>query len=243
VVITGDIGSGKTTVCRALLNQLSTHTRTALITNTHISGKDLLCTILEDLEVPYSMGSKARLLAQLNDFLIEQLIADHNVVLIIDEAQNLSPAVLEEVRMLSNLETENEKLIQIIFLGQPELKNKLSLRRLEQLRQRISVFFHLTPLNKKDTKEYIAHRFKVASASNKRFIAEEAEDLVYQFSKGIPRLINQICDSALLSGYIYGTKQIDARLISEVIKESPTVKITGMDEPQDSQESNRILHW
>ena len=109
VVITGNIGSGKTTVCRALLNQLDSKTQTALITNTHISGRDLLMAILEELEVEFIPGSKSKLLSQLNEYLIEQLRHNHNVVLIIDEAQNLTPAVLEEVRMLSNLETENEK--------------------------------------------------------------------------------------------------------------------------------------
>ncbi|MCK4883189.1 MAG: AAA family ATPase, partial [Candidatus Omnitrophica bacterium] len=203
VVITGDIGSGKTTVCRTLLNKLTSETQTALITNTHMSGKDLLCSILEDLEVDYIPGSKSKLLSQLNQYLIEQLRQDNNVVVIIDEAQNLTPNVLEEVRMLSNLETENEKLIQIIFLGQPELKKKLSMPRLEQLRQRIAVFYHLTPLTEEETKQYILYRLKVASESNRQYFTYEALNLVYQFSNGVPRLVNSICDSALLNGFIY----------------------------------------
>ena len=227
VVITGEIGSGKTTVCRTLLNKLNTRTKTALITNTHMSGKDLLCMILEDLEVEYVPGSKARLLAQLNAFLIEQLRNDFNVVLIVDEAQNLTTSVLEEVRMLSNLETENEKLIQIIFLGQPELKEKLALNRLEQLRQRIAVFYHLVPLDYEDTKKYVRHRLRVASASNREFFTGKALDVVYEFSSGVPRLINQICDSALLSGYIYGTDVIDEKIMREVIAESPMMQIAG----------------
>ncbi|MDP2654662.1 MAG: AAA family ATPase [Candidatus Omnitrophota bacterium] len=227
VVITGDIGSGKTTVCRALLNRLNAFTQTALITNTHISGKDLLCTVLEDFEVEYTPGSKARLLSQLNAYLIEQLRNDHNVVLIIDEAQNLSPSVLEEVRMLSNLETEHEKLIQIIFLGQPELKQKLAMPRLEQLRQRIAVYFHLTPLDKEDSLKYIRHRLHVASASGREYFTEEALQRVYEFSRGVPRLMNQICDSALLSGFIYGASIIDEKIMQEVIKESPMEQIAA----------------
>jgi general secretion pathway protein A len=227
VVITGDIGSGKTTVCRTLLNKLNPRTKTALITNTHMSGKDLLCTILEDLEVDYVPGSKARLLSQLNAFLIEQLRNDSNVVLIVDEAQNLTTSVLEEVRMLSNLETENEKLIQIILLGQPELKQKLASNRLEQLRQRITVFYHLIPLDKQDTFRYVRHRLKVASSSDKDFFDEGALNLVYNFSGGVPRLINQICDSALLSGYIYGQDMIDGKIMSEVIAESPVTQLAG----------------
>ncbi len=225
VVITGDIGSGKTTVCRSLLNQLNAQTETALITNTHISGKDLLVCVLEDLGVEYTPGSKARLLNQLNMYLIEQLRNDRNVVLIIDEAQNLTPNVLEEVRMLSNLETENEKLIQIIFLGQPELKQKLALSRLEQLRQRIAVFYHLKPLNFEDTREYIRHRLSVASGSNREYFTPQAVELAYRFSKGVPRMVNQICDSALLSAYIYNVPVVDDKIMQEVINESPVQQI------------------
>ena len=227
VVITGDIGSGKTTVCRTLLNKLTSETQTALITNTHMSGKDLLCSILEDLEVDYIPGSKSKLLSQLNQYLIEQLRQDNNVVVIIDEAQNLTPNVLEEVRMLSNLETENEKLIQIIFLGQPELKKKLSMPRLEQLRQRIAVFYHLTPLTEEETKQYILYRLKVASESNRQYFTYEALNLVYQFSNGVPRLVNSICDSALLNGFIYEKEVIDGELMREVVNESPMTQISG----------------
>ncbi len=225
VVITGDIGSGKTTVYRTLLNKLSATTQTAVINNTHISGKDLLTTILEDLEVEYKPGSKAKLLFQLNEYLITQLRNDCNVVLIVDEAQNLKPAVLEEIRMLSNLETEHEKLIQIVFLGQPELKKKLALPRLEQLRQRIAVYYHLTPLTEAETKEYILHRLKVASESDREYFSPEALDLMYQHSKGVPRLINQIADSAFLNGFIYEKPVVDKALMQEVINESPTAQI------------------
>ena len=186
-----------------------------------------MSVILEDLEVEYTPGSKSKLLSQLNAYLIEQLRADHNVVLIIDEAQNLSPSVLEEVRMLSNLETETEKLIQIILMGQPELKKKLSLGRLEQFRQRITVFYHLTPLTLEETKEYILHRLKIASGSDRKYFTDGALYLVYQFSSGIPRLVNQICDSALLSGYVSEIPQVDEKLMSEVIAESPFEQIGG----------------
>lgn len=244
VVITGDIGSGKTTVCRTLLNKLDARTQTALITNTHISGKDLLCTIFEDLGVEYARGSKAQLISQLNTYLIEQLRNGHNVVVIIDEAQNLKPAVLEEVRMLSNLETENEKLIQIIFLGQPELKKKLALPQLEQLRQRIAVFYHLTPLSEEDAKKYIVHRLKIASKSNRQYFTDQALDIVYQFSKGVPRMINQICDSALLNGFIYEKEVIDHELMAEVVKESPSNQIMAApkDKSDIDEEFERIVN-
>lgn len=226
VVITGDIGSGKTTVCRTLLNKLTSTTQIALITNTHMSGKDMLCNILEDLEVEYTPGSKTKILSRLNHYLIEQLRNDQNVVVIIDEAQNLTPSVLEEVRMLSNLETENEKLIQIILLGQPELKKKLALPGLEQLRQRISVYYHLAPLTEQETKNYIFYRLKIASGSDRKYFTDEALDIIYQFSKGVPRLINSICDSALLNGFIYEKDIIDGELMQEVVDESPMVQIS-----------------
>ncbi len=225
VVISGEIGSGKTTVCRALLNQLDAQTETALITNTHLTAKDLICTVLEEFGVEYKPGSKARLLSQLNQYLIDQLGRDRNVVLIIDEAQNLSTSVLEEVRMLSNLETDNEKLIQIIFLGQPELKDKLALPRLEQLRQRIAVYFHLSALNRQDTLNYIRHRMKIASQSDKAFFTPAALEEICDFTRGVPRLINQICDSALLSGYIYGVDIVDEKIVREVIEESPVSRL------------------
>lgn len=227
VVITGDIGSGKTTVCRTLLNKLASTTQTALITNTHMSGKDMLCSILEDLEVEYTPGSKSKILSQLNHYLIEQLRNDQNVAVIIDEAQNLTPSVLEEVRMLSNLETENEKLIQIILLGQPGLKKKLALPGLEQLRQRIAVFYHLVPLTEQETKNYVFHRLKIAGGSGRKYFTDEALDIICQFSKGVPRLINSICDSALLNGFIYEKELINGELMQETVDESPTVQIGG----------------
>jgi general secretion pathway protein A len=221
IVITGEIGSGKTTVCRTLLNKLDSRVQTALITNTHLSGRDLLMTILDDLEIEYRPGSKAHLLKQLNDHLIEQLYNNMNVVLIIDEAQNLTPSVLEEVRLLSNLETETEKLIQIILLGQPELRKKLGLDRLEQLRQRISVFYHLTPLTQEETTAYVTHRLEIASGGKREYLTAEAMDLVYEFSRGVPRLINQICDSAFLTGYVESVQIVDGRIMRAVISESP----------------------
>ena len=232
VVITGEIGSGKTTVCRTLLSRLDRHTQVALITNTHLNSKDLLMMVLEDLEIEHSNGSKAKLLSQLNSYLIDQIQQDNNVVLIIDEAQNLKPAVLEEIRMLSNLETETEKLIQIILLGQPELKQKLAMHGLEQLRQRIAVYFHLSPLTETEATEYVLHRLKIASGSDHQYMTPEALQLVYQFSKGVPRLINQICDNAFLTGYVAEATVIDDCILKEVIGESPMEKF-GQDKTRE----------
>jgi len=221
VVITGEIGSGKTTVCRTLLSKLDRHTQIALVTNTHLSGKDLLMTILEEFEIEFVPGSKSKLLSQLNAYLIDQMQKNNNVVLIIDEAQNLKPSVLEEIRMLSNLETETEKLIQIILMGQPELKQKLSLNTLEQLRQRVAVYFHLSPLNQQEAHEYIRYRLRVASGTDREYFSAGALTLIYEFSKGVPRIINQLCDNALLTGYVGEAQLIDETIMAEVINESP----------------------
>jgi len=219
VVITGEIGAGKTTITRAFLNQIDMNTKVALITNTHLNPKELICAILEELDVEYKPGGKQKLLSQLNDYLIKQLAADVNVVLIIDEAQNLSLRVLEEVRMLSNLETETEKLIQIILMGQPQLKKKLNDPKLEQFKQRIALYYHLKSLDRNETQNYIIHRLKMVSSNGTEYFSPEAIDLLYKHSKGVPRLINLVCDSALLSGYTYDTKQITEKIINEVIRE------------------------
>jgi putative secretion ATPase (PEP-CTERM system associated) len=220
VVITGEIGAGKTTVTRTLLNKLDAGTKVALVTNTHVTAKELVAQILDEFEVEYKSGSKQKMISVLNDYLIKQLAENINVVLIIDEAQNLSPNVLEEVRMLSNLETETEKLLQIILIGQPELKTKLGHRKLEQLRQRIAVHYHITPLTREETTAYILHRLALVSSNGHAGIFQpQALDLIYRHSRGVPRVINLICDSALLSGYIGDTKTINEGMVIDVIKD------------------------
>ena len=219
VVITGEIGAGKTTISRTLLNKIGSNHKVALITNTHLSAKELISEILSELEIDYKPGSKQKLLSQLNAYLIQQLAQDVNIVLIIDEAQNLSPNVLEEVRMLSNLETEKEKLIQIILIGQPQLKIKLEDFKLEQFRQRVAVYYHLSPLTQKETHEYIMHRLKLVSQNGVNIFTKEAMDLIYSYSRGVPRIINLMCDSALLSGYVYDSVNISEKIIKEVVKE------------------------
>ncbi len=227
VVITGEIGSGKTTITRALLNKLDGNTKAALITNTHLNQKELITQILEELEVEYIPGGKQKLLSQLNAYLIKQLAQDINTVLIIDEAQNLTPKVIEEVRMLSNLETEKEKLIQIILLGQPQLKAKLQNPKLEQFKQRIALYYHLSGLDRGETEAYILHRLKLVSANGVHYFNQKAIDTIYAYSRGIPRLINLISDSALLSGYICDSRQITENIISAAIKERELGDITN----------------
>ncbi len=220
VVITGEIGSGKTTVVRTLLHKLDPQVRTAVITNTHLSPKGIITMILEDLEIPYRPASKEKLLLQLNGYLVRQLSEDNNIVLIIDEAQNLSPACLEEVRMLSNLETEKEKLIQIILVGQPELRRKLELVSLAQFRQRVAIHYHLDALNEDDTKKYIRHRLNLAKTNGRdygRLFEEEALVTIHRHSRGIPRVINHLCDHALLAGFLAESKVITQPMVLEAV--------------------------
>ncbi|MCK4462726.1 MAG: AAA family ATPase [Candidatus Omnitrophica bacterium] len=220
-VITGEIGSGKTTVCRTLLNKLDPTMKVALILNTHLGKKELLTTILEDLGIEYKSTSKTHLLAALNKYLIEQASKDTNVVLIIDEAQNLTPSVLEEVRMLSNMETEKEKLIQIILIGQPELRKKLAHPRLEQFSQRIVFYYHLEPLDRYETGCYIRHRLKKAGYANvsKNIFSYDAISEIYRYSKGIPRLINLACHNSLISGLVYDAEQVTGNIAREATQE------------------------
>ncbi len=224
VVITGEIGSGKTTLSRVLFQKLDPCTKTAVIRNTHLTAKDLVSQTLDELEIPYRPGStKTHLIGLLNEFLIDQLRENNNVVLLIDEAQNLKPTVLEEVRMLSNLETETEKLIQIILMGQPELKSKLWLRELTQLRQRVTLHYHLTPLDEHEMAGYITHRLHVAGANGTPIFGTNALAAIFRYTHGVPRLINGLCDRALLTGYVSEVKTISAETIDEVANELPAL--------------------
>lgn len=223
IEITGEIGAGKTTICRALLNQLDEKTKTAFIFNSNLTELQLMQTIVEDLGIIAPKKNRATLFSTLNHFLIEQLALNNNVVLIIDEAQNLSLQLLEQIRMLSNLEAENEKLLQIILVGQPELREKLNSPALRQLRQRISVRYHIEPLGRQEIPLYIAHRLKLAGANGAApLFDEKAVDEVHKYSGGIPRLINIVCDKALLLGYV-----LDQRLINSNIIKQSIVEIEG----------------
>ncbi len=219
-VITGEIGSGKTTVWHKMLNRLVRGTKIGLIINTHLTPKQMMMAILEEFEIPYKdTWPKVKMLVALHRFLLEQISLGFNVVLVIDEAQNLNASTLEEVRMLSNLETEKEKLIQIILMGQPELRDILALPELEQLRQRIAVYYHLDPLTEEETCNYIAHRLKVAGSNGAVIFDDSALSKIYTYSGGVPRRINAICDRALLTGFIREQKTISSEVIDEVAKE------------------------
>ena len=217
--ITGDIGAGKTTLCRALLRQLDANTKTAFILNSTLPELQLLQAILEDYGLGVERKNKVSMLQQFNRFLIEELSRGNNVILIIDEAQNLKPSTLEEIRMLSNLETDKEKLFQIILVGQPELRGKLNSPALKQLRQRIGVRFHITPLEKGEISQYIYHRLKVAGSNGEIRFSDDALETIYRYSGGVPRLINMVCDKSLLMAYVMETKEISLAVIERSIQE------------------------
>jgi general secretion pathway protein A len=215
VLITGEIGSGKSTLCRTLLAQLPRNVKTALITHTHIDPDQLVKAIAEDLGLDVQNANKYECLQKINECLIEELAAGNTVCIIIDEAQNLSPAALEEVRMISNLETEREKLVQLILLGQPELRDKVNLPSMLQLRQRISVQYHLQPLTHDETVEYISHRLRVAAPAERLEFERRTMHEVYNYTGGIPRLINTLCDNALLTAYTRGWRVVSPSIIRE----------------------------
>lgn len=213
MVITGEIGTGKTTLCRFFLNHLGKNTKTAFIMNPSFSQLQLLEAVIKDFGIAVKARSSLSFVWELNKFLLQESASGNNIVLIIDEAQNLKPSQLEQVRLLSNLETEKDKLLQIILVGQPELNQRLKLYELRQLQQRIMVRYHIMPLEKNEIRDYIIHRLKVAGADNKLLFMEEALQSISEFSGGTPRLINIICDRALLAGFVEETFTIDKKII------------------------------
>jgi len=219
IVLTGEIGTGKTTICRFFINQLEKNVRTALILNPHFSEIQLLEAIVRDFGIRANNKNRLGLVRELNTFLLNESGYGNNVVLIIDEAQNLKPAVLEQVRLLSNLETEKEKLLQVILVGQPELNTRLNLYELRQLRQRIMVRYHILPLERFEIRDYIQHRLNVAGLTSGIEFSDDAIMAIADFSSGTPRLINMICDRALLAGFSAETKKIGRDIINRCLEE------------------------
>ena len=221
VLISGEVGSGKTTLLRSLLKDVDRQVRTALIINPRVEFHELMQSVFTDLEIDVdgSLGTKTELLDAFYGYLLDQHEVGCNVVLIFDEAQHLSLPVFEEIRMLSNFETPKEKLLQIIFVGQPELRQKLALPQLRQLRQRVTVRYHINPLNKHEVSEYITHRLQVAGTNDSEIFTPEAVEHIYDFSGGTPRLINVICDATLLAAFADGSHRVEAQLVQEAIME------------------------
>ena len=219
VMVTGAVGTGKTTICRTLLNRLDEDTEVAFIFNPRLSCEELLSKINEDFGVNSHARSIKGLVDELNEYLLERAAEGKNCLLVIDEAQNLTPSVLEQVRLLSNLETETDKLLQIVLIGQPELLACLELSELKQLNQRITARYHLKPLNKSETLQYIAYRLRVAGGRRKARFSRGAVRTIYRASGGVPRVINAICDRALLIGYTKETKDITKSIARRAVAE------------------------
>lgn len=219
VMVSGEVGTGKTTICRTLINQLDANTELAFVFNPMMSPKELLRSINQDFGIASRGDTIKELIDELNEYLLARNAEGKNCVLVIDEAQDLKPEVLEQVRLLSNLETETQKLLQIVLIGQPELAQHLKLPELRQLDQRITARYHLTPLTKRETLQYIAFRLRVASGRGKVRFTRGAIALVHRCSGGTPRVINSICDRALLVAFTQETRDITARIVRRAARE------------------------
>jgi len=217
--IIGEVGTGKTMICRSFLRELRTDFNIAYIFNPAINELELLQTINSELGLPGKSKSKKKLIDLLNAFLLEERAKGHRVVVIIDEAQDLEPKVMEQLRLLSNLETDTEKLIQIVLIGQPELEKVLAKDGLRQLRQRITIQWELLPLNLEETRGYIQHRLNVALGKGKVRFSRQAVETVFRYSRGIPRMINVISDRTLLIAYTEGTKKISPQIVKIAVKD------------------------
>jgi len=219
VLLTGEVGAGKTTVCRAMLGAMSSETRTALIFNPTLTDIELLQSINQDFGLSAAEKSKKALLDELNAFLLKVRQESGNAVLVIDECQNLTPEVLEQIRLLSNLETEKEKLLQIIMIGQPELNTVLAAPSLRQINDRIVLRYHMGLLSRADTRDYITHRLMVAGSHGDIKFTAPAVSIIYAYSKGLPRRINAAAERCLLIAFLKGRHTIDRRIAREALKE------------------------
>ncbi|HVU09569.1 MAG TPA: AAA family ATPase [Verrucomicrobiae bacterium] len=219
VQLTGEVGAGKTTLCRAVLEQLDAHYSTALILNPALNADELVKAIAMEFHLPVNGFDRLETIAVFNEFLLSQTERGLETVLIIDEAQNLSEELLEQVRLLSNIETDNRKLLQIVLLGQPELRDKLNSPRLRQLRQRVTVRYHLAPLTRAEMNQYIRHRLELAGANGAPTFTTPALWRIYFYSGGVPRLVNAICDKALLAGFVEKSQRITNKMVGRAIRE------------------------
>jgi type II secretory pathway predicted ATPase ExeA len=219
VVITGEVGSGKTTLIETFLKELEKDVVVAQINQTQVSALEFLQSVLVQFGFsPFKM-KKAELLATLNQFLIEQYAAGRKVLLIVDEAQNLSNRVLEEIRLLSGVETTKEKVLRIILCGQPELNAKLDSAELVQLVQRVRLRFHLTALSAEDTRAYVLHRLDVAGSQGRQIFAEDTYPVIYRYTGGVPRLVNTLCDTALMGAFALERQQVGLEELNSAIEE------------------------
>lgn len=219
VQLTGEVGAGKTTLCRAMLDQLGDNFSTALILNPVLDADQLIQAIAREFGLQVKGLDRLETIAEINHFLLQQMADGKESVLIIDEAQDLTNDLLEQVRLLSNLETDERKLLQIVLMGQPELRERLNDYSLRQLRQRITVRFHLRPLKFAEVGQYIQHRLHVSGGKGPPYFTMPALWRIHRYSKGIPRLINALCDKCLLAGFVQARDKIDFQMVGRAINE------------------------
>jgi general secretion pathway protein A len=219
VQLTGEVGAGKTTLCRALLEQLNGNFSTALILNPVLNADELMKAIATEYGLNVKGKDRMETVAAISDYLLRQALAGKETVLIVDEAQNLTEDLLEQVRLISNIETDDRKLLQIVLMGQPELRDRLNSHNLRQLRQRITVRYHLNPLTRNEVGQYIQHRLALAGSQGSPSFSAPAVWRVYQYSKGIPRLVNALCDKALLAGFVQQSHRINYWMVGRAIRE------------------------
>ncbi len=242
IVITGEAGTGKTTLLRRLMRTVEATVHTAFIFNTHLDFTELLRLVLNELGVATSARDRLTLMAQLNDYLIEQLHKDHVVSVLVDEAQDLSDEMLEELRLLSNLETDRAKLIQIVLMGQPELEQKLDQPELRQLKQRVAVRCRLAPLKSDEVAPYINSRLHTVGYDGKELFDLGSVQKIALYSKGIPRLINVICDNALLIAYATSKSKVSAKIIDEVACDLQLIETSQVKETKEQKQVSQQTH-
>jgi general secretion pathway protein A len=229
VAVVGEPGTGKTTLLRTAINQLDKKTKAAFIFNTELSFDEILLIVLDDLGLlePGEKLAKIDLVRRLNHFAISQMAAGGNVVIMLDEAQNLTTRAIEGLRLLSNLESEEKKLIQIVISGQTELNEKLAATEHRQFKQRITLKRALTPLTQDQAHQYLQHRLTVARYSGPPIFPPKTLKLIHEYSGGVPRLINSICENALVSAYALGKKTVEPSVIEEIVRDLSLSKIAG----------------
>lgn len=218
IVLTGKVGTGKTTLLHALRQRLNGQTATAFVFNSTLPFDGILEYVLEDLGIAKGVESRAQRLIALNRFLIDRQRAGENTVLIFDEAQNLDPSTLEQIRLLSNFETPTEKLLQILLVGQPELRARLQMPELKQLKQRIGLRCQIPPLAPEEVRQYVRRRLRIAGAHDLGLFSDAAVDRLAEYSDGIPRLINMVCDHCLLFGYADQKRRVDRSMVNQAIE-------------------------
>jgi general secretion pathway protein A len=220
ILLTGEVGTGKTTLLNRLLDWLrGQKVATAFIFNSRLEVNHLFDFMMADFEIPCESREKSQILLRLNQWLLERYRAGETAVLIVDEAQNLSSEVLEEIRLLTNLETSTEKLLQIVLTGQPELEEKLKVPQLRQLRQRITLRCRTSPLSLEEAFGYIAERLRIAGANGEPIFSKEAIQTVHLYSRGIPRVVNLLCEHAMINAYVDSLRPVPAHLVEEVARD------------------------